>query len=142
VPLPTQPESYRKTQVDTASPEGLILMLYDGALRFMGSAEESFEKKDCEGINNFLLRVQAIITELLTSLDKDRGGEIAKNLERLYLFFLEKLTEANIKKDPEPMRQIKPLIEDLRNTWAEMIKQHSKNNPTPPPLTKRLNIAV
>ena len=138
---PSQPESYRKTQIDTASPEMLILMLYEGALRFMTSTEEAFEKKNLEGISNGLLRIQAIIAELLTSLDKEKGGEIAVNLERIYLFFLERLSEANLKKDPAPMRQIKPLIEDLRNTWAEVVKKHAKNGPQNTS-AQRLNIAV
>ncbi len=138
-----QQDSYRKTQIDTASPEALILMLYDGALRFMTQAEEAFTAKSNEQISNSLLRVQAIISELLTSLNKEKGGEIAINLERLYLFFLEKLTESNIKKDPEPMRQIKPLIEDLRSTWAEAMKLHAKNAATPQqPPRPRLNVAV
>ncbi|MBF0498595.1 MAG: flagellar export chaperone FliS [Candidatus Riflebacteria bacterium] len=139
----TQPDSYKKTQIESASPEMLILMLYDGALRFMGQAEEAFAEKNTERINNFLLRVQAIITELLASLDKEKGGEIAKNLERLYLFFLERLAESNIKKDPAPLKAIKPLIEDLRNTWAEAMKIHAKNKPaTPPPTMPRFSISA
>ncbi len=139
----SQQDSYRKTQIDTASPEALILMLYDGALRFIAQAEDAFEAKNNEQISNSLLRVQAIITELMTSLDKEKGGEIATNLERLYLFFLEKLTDSNLKKIPEPMRQVKPLIEDLRNTWAEAMKLNAKNPATPQqPPRPRLNVAV
>ncbi|HEY9071288.1 MAG TPA: flagellar export chaperone FliS [Candidatus Ozemobacteraceae bacterium] len=139
----SQQDSYRKTQIDTASPEALILMLYDGALRFMSQADEAFEAHNNEQISNMLLRVQAIIAELLTSLDKEKGGEIAINLERLYLFFLEKLADSNVRKDPLPMRQIKPLIEDLRNTWAEAMKLNAKNPVTPPqPPRPRLNVAV
>jgi len=139
----SQQDSYRKTQIDTASPEALILMLYDGALRFIAQAEDAFEAKNNEQISNSLLRVQAIITELMTSLDKEKGGEIATNLERLYLFFLEKLTDSNLKKNPEPMRQVKPLIEDLRNTWAEAMKLNAKNPATPQqPPRPRLNVAV
>lgn len=139
----SQQDSYRKTQIDTASPEALILMLYDGALRFIAQAEDAFEAKNNEQISNSLLRVQAIITELMTSLDKEKGGEIATNLERLYLFFLEKLTDSNLKKIPEPMRQVKPLIEDLRNTWAEAMKLNAKNPTTPQqPPRPRLNVAV
>jgi flagellar protein FliS len=67
----------------------------------------------------------------MTALNKEQGGEIAINLERLYLFFLDRLAEANITKDPEPMRQIRPLIEDLRNTWAEAIRLHAKNTGSP-----------
>lgn len=138
-----QKDSYRKTQIETATPEALILMLYDGALRFITQAEDAFAENNTELISNSLLRVQAIITELLTSLDKEKGGEIATNLERLYLFFLDKLTDSNIRKDPEPMRQIKPLIEDLRNTWAEAMKLNAKKQTTPQqPPRPRLNVAV
>lgn len=133
-------ESYRKTQIDTASPENLILMLYDGALRFITQADEAFEAKNNECINNMLLKTQAIFTELLVCLDKNRGGEIAVNLERLYIFFLEKLAQANVQKNPLPMREIKPLIEDLRNTWAEVIKSKVRN--APPPVRSKLNVAV
>jgi flagellar secretion chaperone FliS len=139
----SQNESYRKTQIDTASPETLILMLYDGALRFMTQAEDAFTAANNEGVHNALVRVQAIITELLTALDKEKGGEIAINLERLYIFFLDKLSEANIKKDPEPVRQIRPLIESLRDTWAEAMKVMARQNTAPPaaPPRPRLNIA-
>ncbi len=139
------PDTYRKTQIDTATPETLILMLYDGALRFMGNAEEAFAERNMERISNLLVKIQAIFTELLTALDKEKGGEIATNLERLYLFFLEKLADANVRKDPEPMRQIRPLVEDLRNTWAEAIRIHAKNTGTPgqpPPPKPRLNVAA
>lgn len=142
---PVQPDTYRKTQIDTATPETLILMLYDGALRFMTQADEAFAEKNMERISNLLVKVQAIFTELLTALNKEQGGEIATNLERLYLFFLEKLSEANVKKDPEPMRQIRPLVEELRNTWAEAIKIHAKNTGSPgqpPPPKPRLNVAA
>lgn len=138
---PSQPESYRKTQIDTASPEMLILMLYDGALRFTASAEEAFENRNIESISNSLLRVQAIITELLTCLDKDRGGEIALNLERIYLFFLEKLADSNVNKNVKPLQEIKPLLENLRDTWAELVKTRAKN-PSQPSSPQRLNIAV
>ncbi|NLI78338.1 MAG: flagellar export chaperone FliS [Candidatus Riflebacteria bacterium] len=142
---PGQPDSYRKTQIDTATPETLILMLYDGALRFMGQAEEAFTERNMERISNLLVKIQAIFTELLTALDKEKGGEISTNLERLYLFFLEKLADANVRKDPEPMRQIRPLVEDLRNTWAEAIRIHAKNTGSPgqpPPPKPRLNVAA
>ena len=133
--------AYRKTQVETASPEALILMLYDGAIRFMGQAEIAFEDKNIEQISNMLLRIQAIFAELMSALDKEKGGEIACNLERLYVFFLEKLGEANIKKDVQPMLEIKPLVQNLRNTWEQAMQKHqssaSVNQPRP-----RLNVAV
>ena len=137
----SQNAAYRKTQIETASPEALILMLYDGAIRFIGQAEIAFEDKNIEQISNLLLRIQAIFTELLSALDKEKGGEIAVNLERLYVFFLEKLSDANIKKDPKPLEEIKPLIIDLRNTWEQAMQKHQNSSPAGPP-KPRLNVAV
>ncbi|GAB1352965.1 flagellar export chaperone FliS [Erysipelotrichia bacterium] len=137
----TQNTAYRKTQIETASPETLILMLYDGALRFMGQAEIAFEEKNLEQISNLLLRVQAIFAELMTALDKEKGGEIAVNLERLYVFFLEKLGEANVKKDVKPMLEIKPLVQNLRNTWEQAMQKHQTSAQVVPP-RPRLNVAV
>lgn len=138
----TQNAAYRKTQIETASPEALILMLYDGALRFIGQAEIAFEEKNLEQTSNLLLRIQAIFAELMTALDKDKGGEIAVNLERLYVFFLEKLGEANIKKDPAPMLEIKPLIQNLRNTWEQAMQKHQSSPQLNNPPRPRLNMAV
>ncbi len=137
----TQNTAYRKTQIETASPETLILMLYDGALRFMSQAEIAFEEKNLEQISNLLLRVQAIFAELMTALDKEKGGEIAVNLERLYVFFLEKLGEANVKKDVKPMLEIKPLVQNLRNTWEQAMQKHQTSAQVVPP-RPRLNVAV
>jgi flagellar protein FliS len=136
-----QNAAYRKTQIETASPEALILMLYDGAIKFIGQAEIAFEDKNIEQISNLLLRIQAIFTELLTALDKDKGGEIAVNLERLYVFFLEQLGEANVKKDVKPLLEIKPLVIDLRNTWEQAMGKHQNSVSVNPPRPK-LNVAV
>jgi flagellar protein FliS len=135
-----QNTAYRKTQVETASPEALILMLYDGALRFMSQAEIAFEEKNIEQISNLLLRIQAIFAELMSALDKEKGGEIAVNLERLYVFFLEKLGDANMKKDPIPLTEIKPLVQNLRNTWEIAMQKHQNSAPALPP-RPRLNVA-
>ena len=88
-----------------------------------------------------LLRVQAIFAELMSALDKEKGGEIAVNLERLYVFFLEKLGEANVKKDIKPMLEIKPLVQNLRNTWEEAMQKLQTSQQITPP-RPRLNVAV
>lgn len=138
----SQNSAYRKTQIETASPEALILMLYDGAIKFIGQAEIAFEEKNIEQTSNLLLRVQAIFAELMSALDKEKGGEIAVNLERLYVFFLEKLGEANVKKDPAPMLEIKPLIINLRNTWEQAMQKHQSSPQVNNPPRPRLNMAV
>ncbi len=132
--------AYKKTQVETASPEALILMLYDGSIKFINQAEIAFEDKNIEQISNLLLRIQAIFAELMSALDKEKGGEIAENLERLYVFFLEKLGDANVRKDLAPLLEIKPLIQNLRNTW-ELAMQKHQGSTLVSPQRPRLNVA-
>lgn len=116
--------NYQRIKIETATPEALILMLYDGALKFMTQAELAFEDKNIELINKYLLKVQAIFTELQCSLNREKGGEIATNLESLYVFFNGRLAEANIKKDVKLMLEIKPMVKNLRDAWAEAMQQH------------------
>ena len=133
--------NYQKIKIETASPEALILMLYDGALRFMAQAEAAFEENNIEKINNFLLRVQAIFTELQCSLDREKGGDIAANLERLYIFFNNQLVEANMKKDVNYLLAIKPMVQNLRDSWEVAMQKHqSTQNVTPP--RPRLNLSA
>lgn len=132
---------YKRVKIETATPEALILMLYDGALRFMTQAEQAFEEKSIEKINNNLVRVQAIFTELQTSLDKSKGGEIATNLERLYIFFNSRLTEANMKKDIQPLLEIKPMVQNLRDTWEEAMQKHQSTQRMVPS-GPRLNLSA
>jgi len=99
--IPSQ--SYRTLAVETASPGRLILMLFDGAVRFLGAAEAGFEIEELrernEAINNNLVRVQNIVTELQRSLDLQQGGEFARNMYALYDFMSTQIMEANIRKD-------------------------------------------
>lgn len=130
---PTQnAANYQRIKIETATPEALILMLYDGALRFMAQAELAFEENDLEKISNSLLRVQAIFTELQCSLDKEAGGDIAINLERLYVFFNGRLAEANIKKDVNYLSEIKPMVQNLRDTWEVAMQKHQTTQKVAP----------
>ena len=133
--------NYQKIKIETASPEALILMLYDGALRFMAQAEAAFEENNIEKINNFLLRVQAIFTELQCSLDREKGGDIATNLERLYIFFNSRLVEANMKKDVNYLLAIKPMVQNLRDSWEVAMQKHQSTQSVTPP-RPRLNLSA
>ena len=122
---------YKRTQVETASPERLILMLYDGAIKFLVQAKLKMagNKKDpktIEEINKSLIKGQNIIYELIKSLDMEQGGDIAANLFSLYEFMLNQLVIANIEKNPEPVTQVISMIKDLRATWVEVIKIQQK----------------
>jgi flagellar protein FliS len=110
----------------TASPGQLILMLYDGALRFLDHARDALESpeethKRIERINTNLIKAQDIIAELQSSLNMD-AGEYSRNLDRLYDYYLRRLFEANLKKKVAPVVEVEGLVRQLRDGWAEMLR--------------------
>ncbi len=113
---------YRQTQVSTASPGELLLMLFDGAIRFARQAQEHISKGELEAANSKLIRVQDIISELNLSLDLS-VGEIAQNLQQLYTYIYDRLVEANIKKDPEIVDEAIRFLVELRDTWEQVVCQ-------------------
>lgn len=123
-------KSYKAQSVQTASPGKLVLMLFDGYLRFTTAAVKSFEETDLtkknEGINNNLIKAQNIVTELQSSLDMSVPGELPGTLYRLYDYVLHQLQQANLQKKPEPIAEAEKVITELREAWAEMLIQ----NPT------------
>ncbi len=122
---------YRKTATTTASPGELVLMLYDGALRFMAAAElgfqeENFARKN-ESIHNNIQRTQAIITELQATLNMEKGGEFSENLYRLYEFMQDQLNQANRDKSLDKIKTVATFMQDIRDAWAQMLLQNSAN---------------
>jgi flagellar protein FliS len=117
--------SYRKVATHTASPGQLVLMLFDGALRFLNRALSGFEKDDPvefnETINNNLIRAQSIIFELNKCLDLERGGELAITLRRLYDYMDRRLSESNVKKVPDGIAETIQRLTVLRDAWQQML---------------------
>lgn len=91
-------EQYKTTQISTATPGQLVVMLYDGAIKFCKMAKLGIEQKNIETANNNLIKVQNIIQELKISLDMKAGGELSETLDALYEYMLRRLIEANMKK--------------------------------------------
>jgi len=109
---------YREMQVQTASPEQLVLMLYDGALRFCNAARVAMEKQDYEAAHNQITRAQDVIYELMAGLNPE-AGEIADHLFRLYEYFTFRLIQANLRRGPQPITEVMGLIGELRGAWAQ-----------------------
>lgn len=112
---------YKENSVSTATPEELTLMLYDGAIKFMNIAKYSIESKDIPRANESLLRSQDIISELKYSLNMDY--EISKEMDRLYGFILEKLIDANIRKNIPDIEEAISITTDMRDTWKDVMKE-------------------
>jgi len=92
-------------------------MLYDGAIKFMRLAIRELEAKDYEAKGRYIDRAQDIINELNAVLDMESGGEIAANLRKLYVFMSKRLSEANVQRDPQMIREIISLMEELNKGW-------------------------
>ena len=110
-------ERYLETAVETASPARLIVMLYDGAIRFINEAAYAMQQRDYETQNAKLQRAQKILAELISSLDFDKGGEIAENLFRLYAYMYNQLVEANINDDAARLEHVVGLLGEIREAW-------------------------
>ncbi|MDD2763123.1 MAG: flagellar export chaperone FliS [Opitutaceae bacterium] len=128
--------TYQTQSVLTASPGQLVLLLYDGALRFLGLARAALEgsphdPRRIETVNSNLLKAQNIIAELQGVIDHQAGGEIAANLDRLYEYYNRRLIEANLKKDVAAVVEVEQLLRELRDAWAEMLRRDLRTAPTP-----------
>ena len=119
-------ESYRQIATQTASPNQLVLMLYDGAIRFLERARLGFLEEDPleynRTINNNVLRAQDIINELNRSLDMSKGGEFSTNMRRLYTYLDRRLQESNERKDEEAVKEVINRVTVLRDAWAQMLE--------------------
>ncbi|OGR04324.1 MAG: flagellar export chaperone FliS [Deltaproteobacteria bacterium RIFOXYA12_FULL_61_11] len=112
--------NYASTQVTTASPQKLVLMLYDGAVRFLQSAKGHLERKDHAAYGENILKAQRIFIELKKGLDHRQGGEISANLERLYDFVDYQLGIASIRKDASMVDEALKVVLELRSAWGEI----------------------
>ena len=114
-------QRYRAVKIQTASPAQLMLMLYDGASRYCHVAKMKLEEKDLAGKGTYIGKVQAIISELMSSLDFSIAPELCTQLQQLYMFMMEQLTEANIRLKSEPIDVVINLLTTLRDGWSQAL---------------------
>jgi flagellar protein FliS len=110
-------QAYQKAAVNTVDQRKLILMLYDGAINFLSHAMEKMQGGDVYDAHTHLIKGKSIIAELLASLNLEQGGDIARNLQRLYAFMFNELIDANLNKDPERVGHVVHLLKELRTAW-------------------------
>lgn len=112
--------AYKNQQIMTASPQELTLMLYNGAIRFVGESIQAIEMKDMQKAHNANMRAQDIIREFMNTLDMQY--EVSKGLDKLYDYIEYRLIQANIKKDKAQLEEAKNLLTELRDTWYQAMK--------------------
>lgn len=113
-------QEYRKNAVLGASPAGLVVMLYDGALRFIEVGRHAMRARDLTRQNEALIRAQRIVAELLSTLDREKGGEIATNLANLYDFVLDRLMQANMRDEEKLLDEASKTLSELREAWVQI----------------------
>lgn len=112
---------YQDTQITTATPEKILLMLYDGAINFTRIARERMEQGDVAGKAKFIGKGLAIVTELMNTLNHDVGGEISQRLEQLYIYIIDEYTAANVNNSVKSLDNALRILTILRDTWAEAV---------------------
>ena len=114
-------QNYKRTEIETATPSKLLLMLYDGAIQRLESAEEHQQLGKWEAAHKDLVRVQDILTELMVSLDWEMAGSPAPQLFSLYNYMHQALVKANVERESEPIHEVNRMLSELRNAWQEAI---------------------
>lgn len=110
------------TVLNVTNQGSLILMLYEGALRFLEKAGIALTSKENDKVSDNIIKAQNILTELMVSLDMSKG-EVAKNLYNLYDYMNHRLIEANVKKDSSLINEVKGMVKELKETWEMAIKK-------------------
>ncbi len=113
---------YRETSVTTQSRGQLIVMLYDGAIKFLNQAVLAIGRNDNEGKSRLICRGQDIVFELNTVLDMEAGGEVSRNLRKLYNFMWRRLGQANASNDIQMIREVIGLLEELNGGWKAITR--------------------
>ncbi len=116
--LPNARNQYLKTQIETASREQLVVMLFDGIIRFTDQARKAIEEKNIEDSHHALMRAQAIIMELLCTINKEKGGDLAKNLMSLHAYAFNCLIKCNMSKEASYIDEVQKIYRELRTAWV------------------------
>lgn len=118
-------QAYNRNKYETASPHKLILMLYEGALQYASKARVAIQNGNIIEANRTIQKVQEIIGELLSTLNLKQGGEMAKNLQSLYMYMMDLLIKANTKKTVTPIDEMMEMLGEIKSAWEQIGKEVS-----------------
>lgn len=116
-------QAYTQSAVLSATPEQLVVMLYDGAIRFLHQAQLYLQQGDKDQAREKMMRAEDIINELNNSLDVDGGGEVAPALRSLYLWMKRQIMQSLIQQDPAPLEECLSQLRELREAWAQAAEE-------------------
>ena len=112
--------AYTQSKTAVASPVDLVIMLYDGAIDYLDKAATAVNMKETKEKIKYIDKTVAIIDELLKSLNLEAGGEIATNLQDLYIYMMRELTMANLQNDAEKIKHVESLMRELVSAWRQI----------------------
>ena len=118
---------YQKTQVTSSNPEKILIMLYDGAINFTKIALDKMNKGDRAGKGKYIGNAQAIVAELMNTLNHDTAPVIAKDLERLYIYIIDEYIAANINNAPKHLEHVVRILTMMRDTWVDAVEVAKKD---------------
>lgn len=133
-------KNYIKQEVEGATKGKLVLLLYDGAIKFMRVSIKAIEEKNIQEAHNNIMKAQNIIYELMSTLNMD-VGDISRNLMRLYDFMIWQLIEANKEKSKEKVENVISLMASLREAWKEVVQKEEGTAKSEQEESKSINFA-
>lgn len=113
-------QQYNEVKIKSCSRQDLIILAYDGVISFIERALLNIEENNVQAVHTNSLKAQALLRELILSLDMNRGGEIAANLLDIYNYMIYRLVIGNAKKERQPFLEVKGLLLNLRSAWIEI----------------------
>ena len=135
---------YQATRISTATKEQLLLITYDIGIKACHAAENAMASKtpDYDLANREIIRAQEVIRELMVTLNKDKGGDMADKLTQLYEYMYQLLVDANMKKEPENIATVRGMLEELKQTWEQALMKLLKEYQAAHPDDKDLQNAM
>ena len=120
-------QCYRRTNVITADPKRLVIMCYEGAIENLKTGIQKIIEQDYEGKSKSIIKAQEIIYELLCSLDFEKGGSIARNLDSLYNYMLRRMLYADLHKDLSVLNEVIGMLNELKSSWEKVFSKQGKD---------------
>ena len=117
----TASEEYFRQKVESASPVERVVMLYAGGLRFLEMSLDNLREKQFESFTITNIRAQNILSELRSSLDYERGGEVSARLAGIYTYLLERLVDSNRRRGPEGIEEVMRIMRELKDAWEQVV---------------------
>ena len=118
-------QAYRRNKYETASPHRLIQLLYEAAIANAGKAQKAIEDRQLSAAHASIIKTQEIVSELLACLNEEQGGKLATDLKRIYLYLIDRLVQANLRKQKEPVAEVERLLRELKSAWDQIGKEVS-----------------